>query len=325
MKKYPSIEQFRNIVQAVKLKHDYKGKDENGDPIYKHDSPYPTLEFKGTVKLHGTNAGVVMYKDRVEYQSRENVLSLTKDNAGFMMAMSARDLRPLFEGIQFNDYVAIYGEWCGQGIQKGIAISALPKMFVIFGCKVDDEWIEYTRSDNDKGIYNILDFPTFSINIDFENPQMFQNQLIEKTIEVEDCCPVGKCFNVEGIGEGIVWTCVTDNTLRFKTKGEKHSVSKVTTLAAVDTEMLKGIQEFVELAVTENRLLQGVDKLKEDHKEISQKSTGDYLRWVVNDVMREEEDTIVKNQFDVKKLNSAVSNKARLWYFSYLDKNIMNE
>ena len=54
MKKYPSIDQFRNVIRAVKTNHDYQGKDtETGEPIYQHTSPYPTLTFNGTVKIHG--------------------------------------------------------------------------------------------------------------------------------------------------------------------------------------------------------------------------------------------------------------------------------
>jgi hypothetical protein len=47
------------------------------------------------------------------------------------------------------------------------------------------------------------------------------------TISVEDECPVGKFFNKEGVGEGIVFTCVTNQELKFKSKGEKHYASKV--------------------------------------------------------------------------------------------------
>ena len=138
MKKYPSINQFRNIVRTVRDNHDYQGKDEQGNPISRHISPYPKLMFKGTVKLHGTNAAVVLYKDgRIQYQSRERVLSLQQDNAGFMTYMSGLDLSKLFQGIPFEDYIVIYGEWCGGNIQKGVAITGLPKMFVIFDVVVD--------------------------------------------------------------------------------------------------------------------------------------------------------------------------------------------
>lgn len=86
MKKFPSIEQLRSVVRTVKTQHDYQGKDDNGEAVYSHTSNYPTLKFQGTVKLHGTNASIVKYKDgRLEYQSRERVLSLEQDNANFMM------------------------------------------------------------------------------------------------------------------------------------------------------------------------------------------------------------------------------------------------
>lgn len=81
MKKFPSIEQFRHVIRHVKVNHDFKGVGENGDAVYRHDSPYPTLTFTGTVKIHGTNAAIVKHSSgEIQYQSRENVLSLTKDS-----------------------------------------------------------------------------------------------------------------------------------------------------------------------------------------------------------------------------------------------------
>ncbi len=46
MKKFPSIEQFRHAVRAVRDRASFNG------------TPVPTLRFRGTVKLHGTNAGI---------------------------------------------------------------------------------------------------------------------------------------------------------------------------------------------------------------------------------------------------------------------------
>jgi len=323
MKKFPSIEQFRNVVYTVKQQHDYTGKDENGDAIFSHLTPYPTLTFHGTVKLHGTNAGIVRYKDgRTEFQSRENVLSLTSDNAGFCMAMSGKNLDFLFNGVEFNDYIAVFGEWCGGSIQKGVALNQLPKMFVIFGYKIDDVWVNKVIHDNAQGIYHIEQFKTFDIDIDFNNPLLSQNQLIDWTIEVENECPVSKHFGVSGVGEGIVFTCTTNPEYKFKSKGEKHSVSKVTKLNAVDTVMLEGVENFANLAVTENRLLQGIGYLNEMKLELSTKSTGAFLKWVMDDVVKEEKDTIVKNQFDIKKVGGVIGNKARVWYFNYLNSQI---
>lgn len=53
MKKFTEIGQFRQVVTEVRSHWDYSGRDENGDAKYNHTSPYPTLRFRGTVKLHG--------------------------------------------------------------------------------------------------------------------------------------------------------------------------------------------------------------------------------------------------------------------------------
>jgi len=316
MHKYPSIDQYRNIVKQVRLSHDYKGKDEQENPIYRHDSPYPTLTFTGTVKLHGTNAAIVKYADgHKEYQSRERVLSLETDNAGFMNTMVNKDLDYLFDLFPFTDYCAIYGEWCGGNIQKGVAINGLDKMFVIFGVKVDDEWVEFDKELQGEGIFNVLQFPTYEVDIDFNNPELVQNKLIELTIAVEECCPVGKAFGKEGIGEGIVFS---HGDLKFKSKGEKHSASKVKVLNTVNVEMLEGINDFVEMAVSENRLQQGITFFKENNLALENKNVGDFLRWVVTDVLKEEGDTLIENNLDEKKVKTAIVNKARAWYFSNL-------
>lgn len=322
MKKFPSINQFRNVIREVKSRHDYIGKDDQGEAMYAHTTNYPVLKFRGTVKLHGTNAAIVKYSDsRVEFQSRENVLSLEKDNANFMAEMHKLDLSFLFNDYSFNEYCAVYGEWCGGNIQAGVAINGLPKMFVIFAVKVDDEWVELPSSlhNNNIKIYNILQFPTYEVDIDFNVPELAQNAIIDMTLAVEECCPVGKFFGKIGVGEGIVFTAVTDKSLRFKSKGEKHSVTKVKTLNPIDTESIESVNDFVESVVTENRLLQGISIFKESNIEIDVKNTVQFLRWVVNDVYKEECDTIVVNNLDTKKVNSAISNKARQWFLNYLN------
>jgi len=105
----------------------------------------------------------------------------------------------------------------------------------------------------------------------------------------------------------------------FKSKGAKHQNSKVKTLNTVDTEKLDSLHEFVEYAVTENRLMQGITKMQELGKELCSQTTGDYLRWVIGDVIKEENDTIIKNQLDPKKLNPIISNKARVFWINHLN------
>lgn len=339
MKKFTDIGQFREVIRAVKTNHDYKGKDDNGDAIYCHDSDYPILTFKGTVKLHGTNAGIVLYADNtVKYQSRERELSLERDNNGFMLAMLNKQqsinsfITKLFNDLECTRYIAIYGEWCGKGIQSGVAISQLPKMFVIFGLKIDDiyydidnyHWMHDVEKEmNDNGIYIITQFKHYEMDIDFNKPEMVQNRLGELTLEVEKQCPVGKYFGVEGVGEGIVWRYINnDKYYIFKVKGEKHQSSKVKTLAPVDIEEIENINKFIEYAVTENRLKQGIDKMVELGHPLETKSTGEYLRWIFNDIIKEENDTIIKNNINIKKIGSAISNKARVYWLNYLNNNV---
>jgi RNA ligase len=308
--------------------------------IYSHISPYPTLKFRGTVKCHGTNSAIVKYKNEIdfihndntlnyhyEFQSRERTLAIDCDNNCFMISILKKDYQKLFEGIEFNNSCAIYGEWCGEGIQSGVAISKLPKMFIIFAVRIDDvyqdmENFKYLKND-EQNIYNILQFETFSIEIDFNNPELIQNKLIELTTAVEKECLIGKYFGISGVGEGIVWECVNGNERYiFKVKGEKHQNSKVKTLTTVNTEEIQNIKAFVDYAVTENRLLQGIDKMKEFGFPLDTKTTGDYLRWVYNDVIKEENDTIIANGIDCKKIGGAISTKARIFWLNYLNTNL---
>jgi len=341
MLKFPKIAQFRQVISEVKYRSDFKGADEHGNPIYQHTEDYPTLTFRGTVKLHGTNASVVLLPDgTITAQSRNRELTLDRDNAGFAKFVFEEQgeeyWRTLLNYVKLlysaddKETVAIYGEWCGQGIQSGVAISKLEKMFVIFAVRIgteeDTKWFSPAMAgvDGDR-VFQITQFPYYEITVDFNKPRLIQNTLIEKTLEVEGECPVGAFFGHKGVGEGIVWNCVTEgfdeSRFWFKTKGKKHSVSKVKTLAPVDVEKMNSIDEFASYVVTEARLLQGVDHLKEMGKDLSQKSTGDYLRWLVNDVMSEEADTLEASGLTSKEVNKHISGKARKWFFSWLDSN----
>ena len=339
MKSYTDIGQFRNTIKSVRERHDYCGRDENNKARFKHDTPYPTLRFRGTVKLHGTNSGIVAWKDsdgnieRYDFQTRERVIDINDlpddDNYDFAKEMLAKDYKKLFDGIEFNESCGIYGEWCGSSIQKKVGITHLPKMLVIFAIRIDDVYHNIDEFpqliSEDERIFNILQFGTFEMVIDFNNPQLIQNDLIELMLQVENECPVAKYFGIEGRGEGIVWEYINNDVKYvFKVKGEKHQSSKIKKLVTVDVEAIKNIQEFIEYAVTENRMSQGVDKMKELGKPIDETTTGDYLRWVYHDVIKEESDTMVESGIDPKKIGSAISAKARVFWFKYLDDNVYN-
>lgn len=332
--KFPSIDQFRNTVYDVNQHAQYVGKDEAGEPIYDPTLPRPTISFHGTVKLHGTCAGVSFHPELGIWAcSKERIITPEQDNAGFAQfvkwnentfARLALDAAARHE-LNMNDSIfTIYGEWAGQGIQKGVAISQLPKAFYIFGLKVsplsvegDDaaKWYEHSLlEDKAARIFNVKHFPTYKIDIDFNNPQLSQNRLGEITLGVEAECPIARELGVSGIGEGVVWTGFhNERRYCFKVKGEKHSVSKVKTLASVDTEKLNSIKEFVESVVTPQRVEQAISIVCQGNPDI--KKLGDVIRWVHNDIVKEELDTMSANGIEVKDIGSQVAAAAKQIFF----------
>jgi CxxC motif-containing protein len=330
---FPSIKQFRNVVDHVRRTAQFKGLDAEGNAIMDRTAKAPTLGFIGTVKLHGTNAAVVFTPDGVQFQSRERILTVEQDNAAFFFHMSQKleELQVIRATIvalakldTTKDHtIAVYGEWCGGNIQSNVAINGLPKMFVIFAIKIDGDWYQGELPHNNTvGIYSIEQFPKYFYTIDFENPERAQNFLGELTQKVEASCPVGKHFGQDGIGEGIVWRCVEDPSSEFwfKVKGEKHSASKVKTLASVDVEAITQLKEFVESVVTEARLEQGLQNLiNEQLKPFDMTSMGDFIRWVHGDVVKEEADTMVANGIEPKKIGGLLSPICRRWYVEKLN------
>jgi hypothetical protein len=345
--KMPSIEQFRNVVANVDRQHNFVGLDENGDAIYDQTKPKPVLTFKGSVKLHGTNASVAFHhgyeKDGSEYwvQSKEKIITPENDNLGFAFFVETKKEAFKKFATQINSVnlfdvrdntVTIYGEWCGGNIQKGVGICNLPKSFFIFGVKVTPKtkteeearlkpayWIPsyYLKSPEDN-IYNIEDYQTFSIDIDFNMPQLVQNTLHELTMAVEAECPVAKAFGFPNtIGEGIVWSCQDNGVVhRFKTKGPKHAgESKVKTIGTVDIEKLNNIKEFIDYAVTEGRFNQALENTFPNEQPIDIKKMGDLIKWVVNDIIKEESDTMAGNNLEPKEVNKYISTRVREMFF----------
>ena len=289
--------------------------------------------FGNGICVHNSNGAVCQAKDGTRwFQSRERILSLMSDNLGFAFwaTKNAEMFDSLFGRLATYGYetACIYGEWCGQSIQKGVGISQLPKMFVPFAIRVDEVWLlPKDVSEVCAGITKtIYDFKTYEMSIDFNSPELSQNKLGELTMEVEAECPVAKEMGVSGIGEGVVWRCINagwnDSGTWFKVKGEKHANSKVKTLASVDVEKVNSIKECAEKVVTENRLKQGISHLQEMGMELDIKNMGAFLKWVASDAIKEEIDTIIKSGLEPKEVGKQISTVARLWFMEQLNKNV---
>jgi hypothetical protein len=155
--KFPSIEQFRTIIKNVNDHTAYVGQDEDGKPIYNYLKHKPTIQFTGTVKCHGTSAAVCFNNiDGLWVQSRENIISLENDNMSCAFnVMQNKDAWMDIILDLINEYnidvnthtICIYFEWCGKGIQKGVAISELNKMAVIFSSFKDEAIFKHVSFD----------------------------------------------------------------------------------------------------------------------------------------------------------------------------------
>lgn len=342
--KMPKITDYKTVIKKVKEKITFRGLDDLGDPIFDPTAELPKLDYKGTIKMHGSNGALVYTWDPLSQdylfhaQSKNTILSITQDNLGFANYVYATKV----DGIALPDaildklmklnldytpnVIAVYGEWCGGSIQAKVALNKLEKMFVVFGVKIDDQWLDgenlQTISSNGHRVYNVLDFPSYDMTIDFNHPAAKTNELGEITLAVEACCPVGKAFDVEGIGEGVVWKCVSEGWKHddywFKVKGDEHAKGggKVKILAPVDVEKIENIKTLMETLVTERRLEQGFEYLTEMNIPVEKKNIPVYIKWVVNDVLTEELDTIEENGFTVKDVSGKISEIARNAFFA---------
>lgn len=340
--KMPSIPQFRNVITDIGHVARYKGQDENDEPIYDRNAKMPTVRFSGTVKLHGTNASCCYDGENLWAQSKGNIITPEKDNAGFAFFVEGHReyFLKIMKELMFADKnteiekLCIYGEWAGKGIQKGVAISEIEKTFFMFGIKFkvagedDFRWVERPsvalNAISDKNhIRSMFEFETFSIDIDFEHPELAKGELVKFTDEVEKMCPVGKALGVEGIGEGIVYTgFFKDQRFVFKVKGDKHSKSKVKTLAPVDIEREQLKVDFVNEHACKGWRLEQMyaetfDTINGGKGDV--KRTGDFLRAVIKDVMKEELDIMTELGLEPKEINSKISKVARDWFMDKLD------
>lgn len=324
-KKFSSIEQFRSMIKQV------------NDHCSYNTTPLPKLKFNGTIKLHGTSACVShdVILSEWAYQSRERSLSLQQDNNGFMLWASGKSsyFNIIMQEFSPKESIYIFGEWCGGNIQKNVALNNVPKMFVIFQIVVDGIKIDLSKLDSspeylkENSIYHVYDFPHYKIEIDFNNTQEAQNKLVEVTLEVEAECPVGKTLlsdrvdysELNKVGEGLVWYNY-EYDLIFKTKGSLHSSSKVKTLkqiASIDIEKMENLKEFVDMVCSPNRLNQGLQSLQEAQLDSDDnKNLGAFIRWVSNDIFKEENDTIIQNQFNPKTVGSEITKVARNFYMN---------
>ena len=350
--KFSSIEQFRSVIHNVKLATANIGYDkEKQEPIYDPAPIYPIITAQATEKIHGT-CGAICFSnsDGFWVQSKNNILEIGKDNAdcaGHALKIENEWKELIFQladnyDVDLNTHIiSIYFEWCGSGIQANTAVSGIDKkMAMIFShfkispieadvdipsvwkeTNVDGKWI----SNHDVDIYNINDFPTYEFKIDFAQPLMIQNDminLVENTIE--PASPVGKKFGKEkNIGEGIVVTFMYKDVLyRFKVKGSLHAgTSKIKKLKKVDNVKLQKIRDMAQTVTPVWRLQQMFDEANDviNGGIPKMENMGAFMKLVNTDIIKEETDIINEADLIPKDIFRDVGNITRPFYKQKLD------
>lgn len=208
MKAYSKIPKFKNIIETVRS-YNYCS----------YSKTYPPLKFIGTVRIKGVDTSIVKYKNHIKFKSINTELSVENDSEGFMSSFYEKGL-DFLSNITFNDYVEVYGKWCDLG--------RVNNYFIIYAIKVDNEWVEldFNLQDNNLGIYNILQFPNCEIDIDFSKPRLAKKK-INKTIDTITKSWVTDTLYAGMYARGMVFTCVSDLNLIFKSKGRKKLNFKI--------------------------------------------------------------------------------------------------
>lgn len=300
------------------------------------------IPIAGTVKLHGAHADwVIQSDDTVKVQSRHVLeLSSSKDVCGLFAFTSPlhttivclrddilRRYRQLNPDTPINPAypVIISGEWCGKGIQTGVAIAQLERHFVVISICVNGAWVdekEYADIHNESsGIYHISKAGTYRLDYDLDDPESSDEAIRSLVNAIEASCPYGAARGISGTGEGIVWKAVDyvhDPELWFKSKADSHMVSRSSRSpkAGVGPENSAREMDFADAVVTDRRLEQGWEFLREIGVNRELAATGRFVGWITKDVLAEEKQEMVQAKIDTDKLKPWIKSIATAWYKS---------
>jgi hypothetical protein len=302
-----------------------------------NNTALPKVTYKAKVKLHGTNCAVQIHPEGVFCQSRTGMLTPEDDLKGFAKWVKVNEgyFRTLTPGI------TVFGEWCGPGVEKGMAVSALPeKVFAVFAiqvgfgadAKVVSDPLEITAMLKTGAPTNLFVLPWQgeTLTVDFADRASLEATATEvnrrvEAVEKEDPW-VKSTFGIKGLGEGLVLYPVvveggqvpTDPEnlahLMWKAKGEKHRTAGTKEAVQVDASVVANTTEFVALMVTKARLEQGLATVCGGTKDM--KFTGKFIAWVVADVKKESEAELAASGLTWAQVEKAVSARAREWFLA---------
>lgn len=318
--KWKSIKKFSDVFSKAQ-KHNVK-----------------EMQYRGKIKLHGTNTGIHFEHDNIYPQKRSDFINIYNDHIGFASFVSSLEIQT------FHNDIVIYGEWAGPKIQKNDAVTKIEnKSFFVFSIydisknemiiepeEITQYIIDIFGDDYENQNIYVIPWHTHIMTINFFRQnvcQSFVNKIMKEVDEVianQDPYIKSK-FDVDGCGEGLVMYPINGNfadgssienefilDYMFKAKTEKHSVQKSKNRNNVNPEKPDGIDDFISMFFTEQRFEQMLNQIGGEAK---QEKTGQFLKAVMSDVYKESEQEILLADFDWKDVPKYATPFVKAWWF----------
>lgn len=294
--------------------------------------PFPTVSYKGKIKLHGTNCAVQIRKEGIFAQGRSALLTLPSgDRKGFARWVKTHE--DYFRGLPTG--ITIFGEWCGPGVGKQAAIAKYEhKVWAVFGVQLgyeekarivyDPDKLQHLTTGAPKELHVLPWFEPATCTLNYADQAQMDvevarlNEVIAG-IEAEDPW-VKAVFGISGVGEGVVMYPVGEHAstnperlgrTMFKAKGKKHAVKDQKQPVQIAPEVIASIEQFVAVMVTDNRLEQGLSEVCGD--EAHMRFTKAFLDWVTTDVEKESMVELEAADLTWQQVVKGVQGKARTW------------
>lgn len=297
----------------------------------------PTLTFTGSEKLHGENMAVCFSQGELWVQGRNNINTLLGDQNGMAQFVESTRNTWLDIIIQLSDIHSINSntqtlvldmEWAGGNIQKGnAACSGTDKGAYIFDyCRIVDNTTDIAQYKSTEGInivegtniYIMRNFSSYTLQMDFNNASECEQQLKELAESIEAKSPIAQYFNKpDNVGEGAyLWCEYKGEMLRVKTKGELHGgkpkVPKNKTNIS-DEEVLR-LTTLAETVTPTWRLTQAI----KESKATEMKHIGLVIKWVMQDIAKEELPALLEAKLELKQLNPYIAKIVKDYYVDSL-------
>jgi hypothetical protein len=347
---------FHNLLKNIKSARDYYAskQTQNTEDQLSEDIIAPSVlktiaspvTFKGKVKLHGSNAGVALHGSELKAQSRSHFIG----KGGFGTIVFGHN-ESFWRGLVVPggpQTFTVYGEYCGPGVQKGVALAKLKvPILAVFGIDIGSQLIVEPEDIKDfltrqgtvqlpSNVFVLPWHPTeYVLELSDETDekraamQKVLDVIDEEVQKIDAKDPwVKEVFGVEGPGEGLVLypvslledspvvpkyrTLARSNfgSFAFKAKGEAHRVVQSKKSVTIDPAKAANAEAFAKLMCPLPRLEQGATAVGGyDIAKIR-----DFLGWMAADVQKEGLHELEVSNLSWDDVYSPITKLCSAWY-----------